>query len=330
MRVSRAHVTAVAAAFVVSAVFAYLAAQDVHLDETWDALRSVTYWWLVPATAAMGVSVVMRAARWRILFEPGRRPALWPTTKATLLGYFFNNILPARAGEAVRIVALKYYADVSPAEATATVVVERLFDVLSLLLLLFVTSPWLPHISWLRSAAVLACVLLVILAIGIALVVKYGERPVRRLLDPFQRLPFFRDADLDQVAHNVTRGLSTLRRPGHGLYAFAWTVGSWLVLALSLWFLTLGFDLDLPMLAALLMTVAIGLAFIVPAAPAAVGVFEAAAIAAATAYDVPRPQALAYALVLHAVGFFPFVVAGFALLATLPRRGLLQSAERTS
>src|SRR5262245_54166677 len=91
VRVSRAHAAAVIAALVVSAVFAYLALRDVRLSDTWNALRTVTYWWLVPATALMGASVFMRAARWRILFEPKRRPALWPTTKATLLGYFFNN-----------------------------------------------------------------------------------------------------------------------------------------------------------------------------------------------------------------------------------------------
>jgi hypothetical protein len=48
--------------------------------------------------------------------------------KATVLGYFFNSILPVPAGEAARIVALKHYAGTSRAEATGTVVVERVLD----------------------------------------------------------------------------------------------------------------------------------------------------------------------------------------------------------
>jgi uncharacterized protein (TIRG00374 family) len=68
-------------------------------------------------------------------------------------------VLPARAGEAARVVALNRTSGTSIVEATATVVVERLFDVLCLLGLLFVLAHWLPHVTWLRAAAVLAVVL---------------------------------------------------------------------------------------------------------------------------------------------------------------------------
>jgi glycosyltransferase 2 family protein len=322
-----ARIAAICGTLVVSALFAYLALRNIRYDETWHALRSVDYWWLVPATAALVVSTVARAARWRVLYEPGRRPPLWETTKATLIGLFFNSILPLRAGEAARIVALKRYSAVSLAESTATVAVERLFDVLALLLLLFVTAPWLPHVSWLRTAAVLGIVLLVGLIGAVAVVVLLGERPVRFLLRPVTKLPGLHDLDVDRVAANINRGLSPLRRAGHGLLGFAWTVFSWLVIALSVWSLMVGFGLHLSFLAAVLTTVAVGLAFIVPAAPSAVGVFEAAAIAATKAYGVPQSQGLAFALVLHMLNLFPFIAAGLILLAMLPRPSALKRAD---
>ena len=77
---------------------------------------------------AFVVSIGLRAVRWQALFRPGRRPPLGMVGKATVLGYFFNSILPVRAGEAARIVALKHYAGTSRAEATGTVVVERVLD----------------------------------------------------------------------------------------------------------------------------------------------------------------------------------------------------------
>jgi uncharacterized protein (TIRG00374 family) len=322
-----ARIAAICGTLLVSALFAYLAIRNIRYDETWQALRAVDYWWLLPAIGALAVSTVARAARWRVLFEPGRRPPLWATIKATLIGLFFNSILPLRAGEAARIVALKRYAAVSLAESTATVAVERLFDVLALLLLLFVTTPWLPHVSWLRSAAVLGIVLLVGLIGAVAVVVLLGERPVRFLLRPVTKLPGLHDLDVDRVALNINYGLSPLRRAGHGVLGFAWTIASWLIIALSLWSLMFGFGLHLPFLAAVLGTVAVGLAFVVPAAPSAVGVFEAAAIAATKAYGVPQSQGLAYALVLHALNLFPFIVAGVLLLATLPRPSALRRVD---
>jgi glycosyltransferase 2 family protein len=322
-----ARIAAICGTLLVSALFAYLALRNIRWDETWHALRSLDYWWLVPATGALVVSTVARAARWRVLYEPGRRPPLWDTTKATLVGLFFNSILPLRAGEAARIVALKRYAAVSLAESTATVAVERLFDVLGLLLLLFVTAPWLPHVSWLRTAAVLGIVLLVGLIGAVAVVVLLGERPVRFLLRPVTKLPGLHDLDVDRVALNVNRGLSPLRRAGHGLLGFGWTVFSWLVIALSVWSLMAGFGLHLSFLAAVLATVAVGLAFIIPAAPSAVGVFEAAAIAATKAYGVPQSQGLAFAVVLHALNVVPFIAAGLVLLAMLPRPSALRRAD---
>ena len=61
-----------------------------------------------------------------------------------------------------------------------------------------------------------------------------------------------------------------------------------------------------------------GLGLILPASPAAVGVFEAAVLVALKAYGVPESRALSYALVLHALNFFPYIVAGpFLLRQTL-------------
>jgi len=316
-----------AGTLLISAAFTYLALRDVDFDDTWRALHGLRYGWLGLSTLAFVLSILVRAIRWQVLFEPGRRPPLWATTKAMLLGLFFNSILPARAGEAVRVVALRYYARVSLAESTATVVVERVFDVLSLLLLLLVMAPWLPHVGWLRTAAALGIALLVLLACAITAIVLYGERPIRFLLRPIRRLPSFREMDVDAIAANVNRGLGPLRRAGHGLIGFAWTMAAWLVMGLSFWFLMLSFDLHLPFLAALLTTVAVGLAFVIPAAPAAFGVFEAAAIAATHAYGVPPSEGLAFALVLHALNLFPYLLAGLVLLALLPRRGWLKGAE---
>jgi hypothetical protein len=325
--VSRRRFAFFAGTLLISAAFTYLALRNVDFDDTSRALQGLRYGWLALATVAFLLSILVRAVRWQVLFEPGRRPPLWAITKAMLLGLFFNSILPARAGEAVRVVALKYYAGTSLAESTATVVVERVFDVLSLLLLLLVTAPWLPHVGWLRTAAALGIGIFVLLAFAITAIVVYGERPIRFILRPLHRLPSFRETDLDAIAANVNRGLGPLRRPGHGLLGFAWTIAAWLTMALSFWCLMISFDLQLPFLAALLTTVAVGLAFVVPAAPAALGVFEAAAIAATHAYGVPQSQGLAFALVLHALNLFPYLLAGLALLAVLPRRGWLKRAE---
>jgi glycosyltransferase 2 family protein len=304
----------------ITVFFTYFALRDVRYSDTWTALRTSNYWWLIPALVVLAVHIAIRAFRWQIVFKPDRRPPFGPTSKATLVGYLFNSILPARAGEAARILALKKYAGTSYAEGTATVVVERVFDVLSLLVILFVMTPWLPHVSWLRSAAYLALGLAIALACVIAVIARYGERPVMFAMRPLARLPFLDRERVEHMAANVVHGLESLRNVRHGLAVFAVTIVSWLVLGVCFWLLMLGFHLHLSVLAGILVTVAIGLSFIVPAPPAGVGLFEAAGLAALSSYGIAKSHALAYVLVLHVTNVLPLIIAGLVVLGLDARR----------
>jgi hypothetical protein len=90
---------------------------------------------------------------------------------------------------------------------------------------------------------------------------------------------------------------------------------SWVPLALSTWVLMIGFHLGLSLLAGLLVTIATGLSLVLPSSPGAVGVFEAAALVGLKAYGIDKADALSFAIVLHAVNFFPYVLAGAIVLA---------------
>ncbi len=299
---------------VVSAGFGYLALRHVHLHQVWAGLRRSNYWWVVPSVALLGVALPVRALRWQFLFAASTRPPFGPVLSATTLGQFFNNVLPARAGEAARVIALNRSARTARAEIAATVVVERVFDVLALLVILFVLLPWLPHVTWLRSAAILAIVLAGATAAAAFALGRFGDRPFRTMLRPLARLPFLSLERTDRAAASLVRGAASLRDPRLAAVVALLTGVSWVLLSLSTWVLMRGFDLHLSPLAGALVTVATGLSLVLPSSTAAVGVFEAAAIVALKAYGVPKSSALSYALVLHAVNLFPYVAAGAVVL----------------
>jgi uncharacterized protein (TIRG00374 family) len=299
----------------VTALCIYLALRGVALDDAADALRESNLWWLAPTLPVFTFAIWLRGLRWWALFAPAQRPPLRAVTYALLVGYFFNNILPARAGEAARVIALHNRAKTPRAETIGTVVVERLFDVLALLLVLFACYPWLPEISWLRKAAIFAAVVVVVIGVLIAVIVKYDERAVHWLLTPLRKVkrPGFA-ARVEQAAVDATRGLVALREPRIALRGFVLTVVSWIGLAVSYWILMSAFALDLPLTSAILVIVAINLSLVLPSSPAALGVFEAATIIALRAFDVPQAEALSYALVLHLLNLVPFLVIGAVLL----------------
>jgi glycosyltransferase 2 family protein len=298
--------------------FAYLAVRNVDLTAAWDAFRSSQKWWLAPALLVLALAVVLRAIRWRYLFTQDSRPPLGPVVSAYLVGQFFNNILPLRAGEPARILALSRRTRTSRAETTATILIERAFDVLCLLVLLFVLIPWLPPVSWLHAAAAVAIVValgLGTLAFALAI---YGDAPLRLLLTPLRLIPGITAERVTSLASNLGRGLDCVRGFRGGAIAFFLTTLSWVVMGVSFWLASLAFDLPRSPLLGILVVIATNLAQILPSAPAAVGVFEAATLVAVTAYGGHRPIALSYAVVLHVMNFLPYLVVGPVALRRSP------------
>ena len=298
----------------VTIFFSYLALSGVRLGQAWDALRTSDYLWLIPALVAFGLGNLARALRWRSMFAPGRRPPAGVVLNAMMVGYLYNNILPARAGEAARVLVLTQRSSSPPVEIVGTVVLERLYDVIAILVIFFVAEPWLPNVSWFGAAALAAIVLAGLIAAAATVLAVYGDRPLRLLLRPLRRLSLFSGARLERTVDELTHGLSGLRHRAVALEAFLWTVAAWMFSALCAYIVTLSFHLHLPFACGVLVGVAVGLGMILPSPPAAVGVFEGAALIALRAYGIPHSSALPYALVLHAVNFVPFVLVGLLLL----------------
>jgi glycosyltransferase 2 family protein len=292
-----------------------VAVRAIDLREVAEALRASDVRWVVPALLAFAAATLLRALRWRSLFVGATQPPVRPVLASMLIGDLFNNVLPARAGEPARMLALHARSGASRAQIASTIVLERLFDVSVLLLLLFASLPWLPQVTWLRAAAWLALVVGTVAVAAVLLLAFLGDRPARLLLRPLRFVPFLSPARLEHAPVNATQGLAALTDVRLAVRALVLTLGAWACGILSAWLLSLGFDLGVGPLAMVLVVVATALGMGVPSAPAAIGVFEAAVVIALAAYGVPAAQALSFGLALHALGFVPLVVAGLLVLA---------------
>jgi glycosyltransferase 2 family protein len=299
-----------AVALVSTIGFGYLAIRDAHPDEVWDALQEANLWWVVPSFAVLVAAVAIRALRWQLLFQRETRPPYGATAAATIIGLAVNSLLPLRAGEAARVIALNRRARTSPVESAATVALERILDVFCLLLLLLAALPWLPEVDWVGAAAAVALALALMLGGTALLFAIYGDRPFHALDRLLRRLPFGHHAWVEHVGASLRRGLVALRDPKLALTAFVLTTVGWLLTSVSFWLLTLAFDLELPLVSGVLILAAVGFSVILPAAPGALGVFEAATVVALAAYDISASEALSYAFTLHAVNLIPYIVAG--------------------
>jgi glycosyltransferase 2 family protein len=298
----------------VSLVFAFVAVRDIDLRTLGDGIRRTDVWLLVPAALLLAVAVFLRAVRWRMLLSPAYRPSTSIVTNALLIGYLFNTILPARAGEAARVVVLKQRAGTPRFEALGTVAAERVLDVLALLGIFFAIAPLVPEEDWLERGLIVGGAGFAALTIVVVAFAVYGLRPARVLLRPLAALPGISPDHTKSGAQNLVLGFSLFRKPGVAFRAAFLTVVSWVLIAVSAWLVMLGFDLGLGFEAALLVVVATNLILVLPSGPAAVGVFEAATIVALAPYGIDRATALSYGIVVHALTALPFIPIGYLAL----------------
>jgi glycosyltransferase 2 family protein len=256
----------------------------------------------------------MRSERWRSLFPRDSRPGHVPTFWASQVGLLANNVLPVRAGELVRVLALCRESGLRRTAVLATVGVERVFDLAVIALLQLAIASQLPHADVTRRFTLLA---VAILAISAAIVIVLAIAPVRRTAGRLLlRLPVLRTRG-GVLIDSLRTGLAALRERELAAVALLWTLASWLVLAFAGWCVLQAFGLHLPWHAALFLLIAVTFAQAVPASAGSVGVFELAARSALVAYGVPPAVALSAGLVLHAVSALPFIALGVVGMARL-------------
>jgi len=119
---------------VITAGALYYTLHNVSMKDLAASFKTVDYVYIVPAVFIILLSYLFRAFRWRILISPMKQVEVSGLFSPLLVG-FMANILPARAGELVRAYLLGKKHDIPFSGAVASIIVERLFDIVAILLL---------------------------------------------------------------------------------------------------------------------------------------------------------------------------------------------------
>ena len=276
------------------------------------------------ALALTGASFVVRAVRWHRLLLPLGPVRFATAFRATMMGFAASALLPGRVGELLRPYALARREGLSATAAVATIVLERLLDLLAVLFLLGVAVALDAAPGGADGAGLLGAVRSGAVALGLAAAAALGAavaaagRPglvARAVERTCAFLPARPAGVLARAAARFVEGLGVLRDRRVLAAAAGWSLLHWAAVAAVLWLVTRGFGIGLPVSgAAVLMTfTVVGVA--VPT-PAGIGGYHAAYQAGATLlYGAPEAAAVAAALVLHVMSFLPVTVVGLVFMA---------------
>jgi uncharacterized protein (TIRG00374 family) len=296
---------------VVSIFFLALALRGLDLASFWTTVRHANYWWLIPGVAVYFVAVWARTWRWHYMLRHIRHISLARLFPIVVIGYMGNNVYPARAGELLRSYVLRRKEGVPLSASLATVVLERLFDGLVMLLFVFVTLPFAPLPS---AYATLVTIFSVIFFAALVVFLALAVRPARMgrvyawLVD--RVVPTALRPRVHGLFDRFIVGLQSLRSPRELALILLSSTLIWLTETTKYWFVMQAFPFRVDFTVLMLMTAVVNLFTTLPSTPGYVGTFDLPGISILTAYNVPHNIATGYTLVLHVALWLPITALG--------------------
>ncbi len=299
----------------VSLFFLYLTFQKEDFGAIGASLTKVQYWALLPALIVYFGGIWLRALRWRVLLSPirtGVRP--YSLYKVLVIGYMGNDILPARLGDVIRVYVLSRRENVTKSATLATILVERIFDGLTMIGFLAVSALFVTLNSELENGLRVTSILFVV---GLLVFVFLAASPERittlvQLLLGRSPLGAVVPESLHERALHITSsfvaGLAVLRSWRGVLSVLGLSGGAWLCEAAMYYMIgAWGFGLHLPVSAYTMTTAAANLGTLVPSSPGYIGVFDGIAKVVLVGIFglTPTSLALSYVVLLHAALYFP-------------------------
>ena len=306
-RVLGARHQSLAANIGISLAFLDLVFARIEWDAMGQALAQANYWMLLPSCAIVVVTLVLRAWRWQWLLRSVGRVPFGPVFRAACLGIGANMVLPARAGEFLRAYTLGRATGYSKTAIFATLVIERILDGLTILLMLVAVMLLGVRGEELRYLGLVGGAFYLVALIGL-LVFFYRQAwlttIVSRLLPPAWSTPVLK------LMVAFADGLHVLRDGRQLVVVVGQSLLAWFVIGLSFYPVLLAFEYGapIPLFAPFLLTPLLALGLTVPGAPGGVGIMQYmavlalqlsfAATGAAPASDFAE-QAAAFSLLMH-------------------------------
>ena len=297
----------------ISLAAGWLFLQAVDFSQMGQALASMHPVWLIPCAVFYVTSYLFRAKRWHYLMLPVAKVAFRPLFSALMIGFLGNNLLPAHLGEFVRAYVLGRDQGVSKSAVFATVVLERVYDGLTVLFLLMIVLLFMDlpeqgaagsHITaqGLRTAGWAGLALFAGLMAALQLLRWQRDRALAVCRFCLRPLPDRLTAKGLEMVAAFADGLA-LSRPRDLVGIITHSLLVWIFLGLYAWSLMPAFGLNLGPLAGLLMEVVVALALLIPSAPAFLGTFHLAAAFTLGYMGADAGVAGSYAMVLWLVHF---------------------------
>ncbi len=316
----------------------YFAFKNVPFAELIQYLTTVNYFWIIPSIFAVVLAFLLRVIRWQIILGASRPISLPEAFHPLMIGFMANCVYPGRVGEIARPLILRAKSQVPFTTGLATVVTERVLDLLFLIflfgLIFFRINPQdsdpIQFAGYRIDYKIMADVGKGMLVLGVLLfisIVLVCCEKVRNLIETLIiRLPnllFFLSQPqkvllknrlttlTSNILENIVSGFALVKSPKRIYICLLYSMFIWIFSGYSYYILAKGCPgIDLSIVEITAVMVLICFAIALPSVPGYWGLWEAGGVFALGLFGVAQKDALGFTLITHAVHIFPVILIG--------------------
>lgn len=303
--------------------------RGINFAEVGQCFGSIRYEYLLPVLLMVLGSLYLRSYRWGVMIRNLVRLDQVTLFRFSAIGFMAIGVLPARLGEFVRPYLVKQHSGVRMSATMATVVLERLFDLLTLMIFLFIVLVKIPlKDEFFKAGCIMLTIALALLAVFVVLGTR-REFAARLIAKAVGWLPDRIGKPAGHFAESFLEGLQLLPDVKKTAWVLVLSLCIWLMTGLSNYFMFYAFNMDLSVFHAFALLAIVALGVMIPAAPGFVGTFHYACVLGLTAFGIPKSEAFSYAVAVHFMQMAPVILIGLVLLPfqKLTFGGLLRRAE---
>jgi uncharacterized protein (TIRG00374 family) len=265
--------------------------------------------WLILTAALIIFGVFIRSLRWNLITGYSIKN-FWHFFDAATLGYLGNLIYPARAGELMRIVALKRFIPITEGCAISSAVIDRLADGIMLPFFIFIVVEYFGKNIEIPTAVRLFALLFVLISILLFLFIIWGETIRGNYIRKLPLIPGSWIEKLSSWYSEAHAGASKLKNPRLFFIVIFLSIFVFLTDSLAYYLLFNAFGWSLPFLAAVIVCIFIFAGSALPSTPGYFGIYQLACILALSPFGITGTASVAYSLVIQCISYAIFLMIG--------------------
>mgnify|MGYP001207985097 CR=1 FL=1 len=295
-------------------VLVYLSVRGIDLRQTLSSLADVRLPWAAFCVVMLFIMQALRSYRWGVILDPLGKVDQTTLFSVTCVGFLAIAAIPARLGELARPYLIARKSPIKMSSALGAVVVERVLDSLTVLLLVLIVVIGQDVPGWLIKSAVLFFLLTLAMLGFTVILVWRRERAIIVMSWFVRKLPQRIAPALEALIHHFLDGFSSVKNIRRLLYLFFLSALIWTIDVAAIYVLLLAFGLHLPPSAPFVVMILLIAGIAIPTAPGFIGNWHYACILALSLYDVGRSEAFSFALGYHFLSMALVVALGVIFL----------------